>query len=149
MQTGGLAGLSPVHMVSAFLTEAGFTLGSERVDDKSNEIKAIPILVRSLDLRGATVSSDAMGCQREIAACLREAGAHYLLQVKGNQPTLLAQIQDIAEERAGLRSGYERASVPATRYDYDRVSVALVALLRGPRAGVEGTQGTDVATRRA
>ena len=103
------AGLSPVHMVSAFLTEAGFTLGSERVDDKSNEIKAIPILVRSLDLRGATVSSDAMGCQREIAACLREAGAHYLLQVKGNQPTLLAQIRDIAEELARrLGPGEER-----------------------------------------
>jgi len=87
-----------VDMVSAYLTGAGVVLGSERVDDKSNEIKAIPNLVRSLNLSGATVTIDAIGCQREIAAELRRAGAHYVLQVKGNQPTLLANCEATAEE---------------------------------------------------
>lgn len=96
-------GRSPVHMVSAFLTTAGFTIGSERVDDKSNEIRAIPNLIRSLELEGATLTMDAMGCQREIAACAREAGAHYLLQVKGNQPTLHEQVRAIAEDLAQRR----------------------------------------------
>lgn len=89
-----------VDMVSAYLTGAGVVLGSERVDDKSNEIKAIPNLIRSLNLQGATVTIDAIGCQREIAADLREAGAHYMLQVKKNQPTLLANCEATAAELA-------------------------------------------------
>jgi len=110
------SGSSPVHMVSAFLTGVGFTIGSERVDDKSNEIKAIPKLIKSLELGGATLTIDAMGCQREIAACAREAGAHYLLQVKGNQPTLHAQVKAVAEDLARRRlPGEERPEVDRFR----------------------------------
>lgn len=87
------SGQSPVHMVSAYLVESGFTLGSQAVDEKSNEIRAIPDLMRSLNLRGATVTIDSMGCQREIAATAREAGAHYQLQVKENQLTLRRNIE--------------------------------------------------------
>ena len=103
------SGASPVHMVSAFLTGSGFTLGSERVDDKSNEIKAIPNLLESLTLKGATVTIDAMGCQREIAACIREGGGHYVLQVKRNQPNLLKQVRATIEEITRRRQpGEER-----------------------------------------
>lgn len=110
------SGASPVHMVSAYLTEAGFTLGCERVDDKSNEIRAIPILLRSLHLRGATVTIDAMGCQREIAACIRDAGADYVLQVKGNQPALLADIEFLGKELVRRRRpGEARAEVDRYR----------------------------------
>jgi len=87
------AGKTAVHMVSAYLTGLGVTLGSLRVDDKSNEITAIPDLVRSLNIAGSTVTIDALGCQRAIASDLRAAGAHYVLQVKENQPKLLADVK--------------------------------------------------------
>lgn len=90
------AGKTAVQMVSAYLTGAGVTLGTQRVDAKSNEIVAIPDLIASLNLRGATVTIDAIGCQRAIAADLREAGAHYVLQVKENQPTLLKNCEATA-----------------------------------------------------
>lgn len=102
-------GKTAVQMVSAHLTGADVVLGSERVDDKSNEIKAIPNLIRSLNLVGATVTIDAMGCQREIAADLREADAHYVLQVKENQPTLLANVQATAALLARRRKPGEPA----------------------------------------
>jgi predicted transposase YbfD/YdcC len=92
------AGTTAVHLVSAYLTGLGVTLGTEKVDDKSNEIKAIPNLIRSLDLQGSTVTIDAMGCQKAIALALRQAGADYALQVKDNQPTLLADIKAAAAE---------------------------------------------------
>ena len=98
-------GKSGVHMVGAMLTGCGFVLGNERVDVKSNEIKAIPLLLRSLNLSGATVTIDAMGCQRAIAEEIRAADAHYVLQVKDNQPGLKAEIEAIAAEVAGRRTG--------------------------------------------
>ncbi len=105
-------GQSPVHMVSAYLVEAGFTLGCKRVDEKSNEITAIPDLMRSLNLRGATVTIDAMGCQKEIAATAREVGAHYQLQVKENQPNLLKSVKiSMMEATRRRRPGEGPASV--------------------------------------
>lgn len=107
-------GLSPVHLVSAYFTDRGVTLGTVKVDDKSNEITAIPDLVRALDLRGATVTIDAMGCQREIARTIREAGADYILQVKGNQPTLQADVEAAVAELVRRRLPGE------ARADYER-----------------------------
>lgn len=83
----------PAHMVSAFSTELGLVLGQERVSGKSNEISAIPALLEALYLKGLLVSIDAMGCQREIAAKIREKGADYLLAVKGNQPSLHNEVR--------------------------------------------------------
>ncbi len=77
-----------LHLVSAFATEARLVLAQTATAEKSNEISAIPELLRLLDLRGATVSIDAMGCQREIAAQIVEGGGHYLLGLKGNQGRL-------------------------------------------------------------
>jgi predicted transposase YbfD/YdcC len=77
-----------LHLVSAFATEARLVLAQVATAEKSNEITAIPELLRLLDRRGATVSIDAMGCQREIAAQIVEGGGHYLLGLKGNQGTL-------------------------------------------------------------
>ena len=111
------SGQTAVHMVSAYLIEAGFTLGCQRVDEKTNEIKAIPELMRSLNLRGATVTIDSMGCQREVAAVTREQGAHYQLQVKGNQPTLLENIKETMAEATRRRRPGEG---PAPRLDRHR-----------------------------
>lgn len=87
------SGVGAVHMVGAYLIDAGLTLGTIKVDDKSNEITAIPDLIRVLNLKGATVTIDAMGCQTAIAREIVDAGADYVLQVKGNQPKLEANIK--------------------------------------------------------
>jgi predicted transposase YbfD/YdcC len=80
------------HVVSAFATANGITLGQRQVDEKSNEITAIPELLKILDIAGALVTIDAMGCQTKIADQVRAGGADYLLAVKENQPTLYADI---------------------------------------------------------
>ncbi len=77
-----------LHLVSAFATEARLVLAQVATAEKSNELTAIPEVLKLLDLRGATVSIDAMGCQREIAQQIVDGGGHYLLGLKGNQGTL-------------------------------------------------------------
>ena len=86
-------GKKALHAVSAWACEARLTLGIAEVDEKSNEITAIPKLLEALELEGALVTIDAMGCQKEIAAGIRDAKADYLLQVKGNQPRLREDIE--------------------------------------------------------
>lgn len=81
-----------LHLVSAWVGAHSLTLGQVAVEDKSNEITAIPRLLKLLELHGALVSIDAMGCQKEIAQAVRATGADYLLQVKSNQPRLEADI---------------------------------------------------------
>ena len=77
-----------IHMVSAWATANHISLGQVVVDEKSNEITAIPKLLEILELSGALVTIDAMGCQTEIASAIVDAEADYVLAVKGNQPTL-------------------------------------------------------------
>jgi predicted transposase YbfD/YdcC len=86
------AGQSAVHSVAAFASERGVVLGQVTVDKKENEIVAIPRLLKLVDLRGATVTIDAMGCQTAIAEAIVEEGGEYILQVKDNHPTLRSQI---------------------------------------------------------
>lgn len=94
-QRGGLAAL---HLVTAWSTENGLTLGQYATEDKSNEITAIPELLKLLHLKGCTVTIDAMGCQKEIAAKIRAAKADYVLAVKENQPHLYEDMQQHFEE---------------------------------------------------
>jgi predicted transposase YbfD/YdcC len=77
-----------LHLVSAWAAENRLILGQQQVADGSHEIAAIPELLRVLELKGALVTIDAAGCQKEIAKQVREQGGDYLLAVKGNQPTL-------------------------------------------------------------
>jgi len=90
-------GQKALHLVSAFATNSRLVLGQEAIDEKSNEITAIPALVERLDLEGALVSIDAMGCNPNIAQSILDAGANYLLAVKDNQPTLHADIKSYFE----------------------------------------------------
>ena len=87
-------GKKALHTVSAWATEANLVLGQVVTEEKSNEITAIPKLLKMLELRGAIVTTDAMGCQKEIATEVRERGADYVLQVKGNQEHLEEDIID-------------------------------------------------------
>jgi predicted transposase YbfD/YdcC len=91
---GGNGKLGCLHTVSLWAAETGLTLGQVAVDDKSNEITAIPKLLAILDLEGALVTIDAMGCQKEIARQIRSSNGHYVLAVKENQPTLYADVQE-------------------------------------------------------
>jgi predicted transposase YbfD/YdcC len=91
-------GLRGLHLVSAWATDAHLTLGQVAVDGKSNEITAIPVLLELLDLKGALVTIDAMGCQKEIAAKIVAGGGDYVLTVKANQERLLEDIQATVEK---------------------------------------------------
>ena len=87
-------GRNAIHMVSAWAHDSGIVLGQKKVDDKSNEITAIPELLRLLDVSGCIVTIDAMGCQTNIAQKIREAKAEYVLCVKENQPNLYQDLAD-------------------------------------------------------
>lgn len=104
---------SPLHVVSAWATENRLVLGQQAVDSKSNEITAIPSLLEVLELTGAIVTIDAMGCQKEIAAKIREKGADYVLAVKGNQEHLEEDISNAfvaADEGTGAGRPSEHES---------------------------------------
>src|SRR5262245_45404602 len=83
-------GRAAIHMVSAWATENKLSLGQVVVAEKSNEITAIPELLQLLDISGALVTIDAMGCQKEIAARIRQGDGDYVLEVKLNRRTLHA-----------------------------------------------------------
>jgi len=85
---------SAIHMVSAWATANHISLGQVVVDEKSNEITAIPKLLEILDISGCLVTIDAMGCQKEIAQKIVGAKADYVLAVKDNQPKLCEAIRD-------------------------------------------------------
>ena len=89
------SGSPALHMVSAFASNNRVTLGQVAVDEKSNEITAIPKLLDLLTVKGCIVTADAMGCQKEIASKIREKKADYILQVKGNQRTLLEEVENV------------------------------------------------------
>jgi predicted transposase YbfD/YdcC len=97
-------GKEALHLVSAWATQHGVVLGQVATADHSNEITAIPVLLQLLDVRGATVTIDAMGCQKEIARQVREQEADYVLAVKGNQKGL--------EEVVHLKLGRGRPTAP-------------------------------------
>lgn len=90
---------SIVHMVSAWSDANNLILGNCTVDDKSNEITAIPKLLEILDLSDCIITIDAMGCQKEIAEKIIEKKAHYILAVKENQPGLLDDIKEAFEQQ--------------------------------------------------
>jgi predicted transposase YbfD/YdcC len=92
------AGLRMLHSVSAWATEQHLLLGQVMTEEKSNEITAIPKLLELLDLHGALVTIDAIGCQKEIAQQIVEGHGDYVFTVKANQPKLLEDIQATVEK---------------------------------------------------
>ena len=83
---------SAIHMVNAWSTEAGISLGQCKVDSKSNEITAVPELLDKLAIKGCMVTADAMSCQKRIASKILKAKADYLLAVKNNQHKLYEEL---------------------------------------------------------
>ncbi|WP_413477380.1 ISAs1 family transposase [Serratia proteamaculans] len=83
-----------IHVISAFSTMSGVVLGQLKTNEKSNEITAMPELIDLLDLKGKIVTTDAMGCQKDIAEKIRNREGDYLLAVKGNQGRLYRAIEE-------------------------------------------------------
>lgn len=94
---------APLHLVSAWASRQRLVLGQEAVHGKGNEITAIPRLLERLELTGALVTIDAIGCQREIATAIRAKGADYLLALKDNWPTLAAEVRLFFEREPAAR----------------------------------------------
>jgi predicted transposase YbfD/YdcC len=90
-------GQNGVHIVSAWVSAQNMVLGQVKTGEKSNEITAIPELLETLEVNGDTITIDAMGCQTDIAAKIREKEADYVLSVKENQPTLYREIKEYFE----------------------------------------------------
>ena len=88
-------GLGPLHLVSAWATDNGLSLGQVATEAKSNEITAIPELIDRIDVEGSIVTIDAMGCQKEIAKRIIAAKGDYVLAVKDNQPKLHEAIKKV------------------------------------------------------
>ena len=86
-------GQNPLHLVSAWASRQRLVLGQQACAEKSNEITAIPALLERLELTGALVTIDAMGCQTKIAEAIRNRGADYLLALKDNWPALAAEVE--------------------------------------------------------
>jgi len=91
-------GKAAVHMVSAWVSANGLCFGQLATEAKSNEITAIPQLLKLLDIAGATVTIDAMGCQKDIADQIVEQGGDYVLAVKDNQPTLHEEVRLLLDD---------------------------------------------------
>lgn len=92
------AGQGAIHMVSAWATENRLVLGQVKVDDKSNEITAIPELLKVLSLNGCIVTIDAIGCQREIVKQIRDGGGDYVITLKKNQKGLYKRVEALFKE---------------------------------------------------
>lgn len=103
----------PLHVVSAYSVTEGLCFGQTAVQEKSNEISAIPKLLRTLKLNGQTITIDAMGTQREIAKQIRKQHGHYVLAVKGNQGALYEEVKTYLddstfEKQIKKRQGYSQ-----------------------------------------
>jgi predicted transposase YbfD/YdcC len=96
--------ISAMQIVHAWSIENNIILGEVKTDSKSNEITAIPLLLELLDLEGATVSIDAMGCNEKIISAILKKGAHYLLGLKKNQPKLYEAVETYTQNKAIQRS---------------------------------------------
>jgi len=117
-------GKAAIHMVSAWAEKNRLVLGQVKVDEKSNEITAIPALLRVLELHGCIVTTDAMGCQTEIATLIVDKGGDYLLALKENQGQLY---EDVFELFAGAQEvnffDVEHTYAKTTNKNHGRIEV--------------------------
>jgi predicted transposase YbfD/YdcC len=94
-------GLGPLHLVSAWASEEGIALGQVACEAKSNEITAIPLLLGQIELTDTIVTTDAMGCQKEIARAIVDGGGDFVIAVKDNQPSLRQEVEGYLMEQLG------------------------------------------------
>lgn len=148
------AGLGPLHLVSAWASEEGIALGQVAADDHSNEITAIPLLLDRISLADTIVTIDAAGCQKEIVAQVVAGGGDTVIAVKGNQPKLLAAIEDffrdvIERDFADLKyRSHETRDAGHGRTDDRAYSLAKVPRDFAPAKDWPGVKAIGYALRR-
>ena len=124
-------GKEALHLVSAWATERGVVLGQVATATHSHEIKAFPVLLQLLDVRGATVTIDAAGCQKAIVRQVRAQGGDYVLAVKGNQPKL----HEILQSYLGPgRSNIARAKLRRREKNHGRTEQRTYTAMAAPTA---------------
>ena len=131
------SGKAALHMVSAWASQRGMTLGQVKTDEKSNEITAIPKLLKALEVSGCIVTCDAMGCQKEIADKITSAGADYVLGLKGSKGELHSDTVALFE-RLGQPENRHRESVSG---DHGRVEIRRCTAARVAGRGILDTEG--------
>lgn len=117
-------GLGALHVVSVWATDLGLSLGQVATDEKSNEITAIPELLKLVDLKGTVITIDAMGTQKAIAAQVIEGGADYVLALKGNQPGLEQNVSAYINkqmEEGFTKRGVRRHTTKETSHGRDEI----------------------------
>ena len=134
-------GRTALHIVHAWCADNAMLLAQHAVDAKSNEITAIPELLKLLDLRGALVSIDAMGTQKEIANDIVRAGGDYLLALEDNHPTVYHEIttSSIAESTPAMSS----RSNTSTKTTADSKYVVFTSAIRSGGSTIERSGGTS------
>jgi predicted transposase YbfD/YdcC len=126
-------GLGALHLVSAWASKHHLSLGPVAVNEKSNEIIAIPKLLELLDLKGALVTIDAMGCQKDIARKIVDGGADYLLTVKGNQEALLKDLQNAFEKALETDfAGLDHDTYETNEFAHGRLERRLYTVIQDP-----------------
>ena len=139
-------GIKALHMVSAYSVANNIVLGDLTTETKSNEIKAIPVLLDLLELKNTTVTIDAIGCNNTIAQSILTKGADYLLNLKSNQKTLFKIVQEYAEQEGTelenlVEDYFDRSHGRSTRRRY----FAFEATEAMKNHGIEGLK-TIIAT---
>jgi len=145
LRHSGSDSLGPLQVVSAWATANHLALGEVTVTEKSNEITAIPRLLELLDVAGALVTLDAMGCQKDIAQKIRAKQADYVLTVKDNQPHLLEDIQTCLQEAFDKEAGDERLDHWQTQdQGHGRTEKRYYTVLRDPQGIREQAAWVDL-----
>jgi predicted transposase YbfD/YdcC len=128
-------GKAALHLVSAWAAANRLVLGQVAVDDKSNEITAIPLLLDLLDLHGATVTIDAMGCQTAIAEQIVRRGGNYVLALKPNQPTMHADVAALfTDARAAQQAEYGMTMATSVDVAHGRTEIRRAFVISAPSA---------------
>ena len=140
-------GLKMLDTVGAWATENGLILGPQVVDDKSNEIPAIPQLIELLEIKGGTITIDAAGCQKNIATQIVEKDASYVLAAKGNQPALDKALQKVFRE--GLANGFaerKHEGLVESETSHGRVEQRATHILQRPKDFTRKPEWADLNT---
>jgi predicted transposase YbfD/YdcC len=120
-------GKSAVHLVEAWCSDLSLCLSIRQVAEKTNEIKAIPLILKDLDLEGCVVSIDAIGCQKEIVKTIVTCDANYVIGVKDNQPTLASGVEDAFKSYAEHCAGDQYAK--ESTVDHGRIEERICRVL--------------------
>ena len=135
------SGMSALHVVSAWVSDQGISLGQIATEEKSNEITAIPELLKTIDVKGAIVTIDAMGCQKKIAASIVEAEADYALALKENHPTLRTEVEGVFAAAEAEEAGTKRVKSISVRSEgHGRKEVRRVSVSQDVAALSEGKE---------